>query len=191
MAKNYTEDLTLARACSAGDCRAQEKLFCLYQNLVFNLCLKIVKNPETAEDLTQDTFIQIYKKIHLYRGDSMLKTWIYRIAVNQALMFLRRDKNIYIDSTDADDNQIHIRDERNLERQIGARILLEKAIAELPEGYRRSLILFYIFGFNHEEVALIMRISPGTVKSQVFKARQKMRSIVNKKGNPRGRFAFS
>ena len=182
IAESYNDDFALARAAASFDAPAQEKIFNLYHNLVYSICLKITREVETAEDLSQECFIQIYKKIHLYKGEARLKTWIYRLAVNQCLMFLRKNKGAK---------------HAPLEGEIGyssdqpdKRILLEKCLAQLPPGFRNTLLLFYIFGYSHEEVARIMSVSPGTVKSQIFKARHKMRRLINKRSNPRGRFSF-
>lgn len=179
--------MQLARDCAAGQASAQENLFTLYRGTVFGICLQILKNPELAEDLTQEIFIHIFRKIHSFHGAARLKTWIYRLSVNQCLMYLRKNKKTPpIAALDEKEFCLPVRGSENPRLpNIDAKILLEKCIGQIPPGQKKILILYDIEGFNHTEIARILNLSEGTVKSQLFKARQKMRKLMNRKCNPK------
>ncbi|MGC2239117.1 MAG: RNA polymerase sigma factor [Pyrinomonadaceae bacterium] len=181
-------DLILARACATGDASAQEKIYSDYRSKVFSVCRRFVSDIETAEDLTQEVFLQIYKKISSFKGESKLSTWIHRIAVNQSLMHLRRRNIIYFKSIDEIESHLLPSvpgSENRLRLNINDKILLASIIKELPKGYRNVFVLHDIEGFEHEEIARLLNCSVGTSKSQLHKARLKLRQLINKKANPR------
>jgi RNA polymerase sigma-70 factor (ECF subfamily) len=156
---------------------------------VFALCYRILKNQEEAEDLAQDTFIRVGKNLHQFRGDAKLSTWLHRVTVNEVLMYLRRQKRNKERSVSINEEGVNLLVE-NAEAEsvfFPEQIDVEKAVAQLPPGYREAWLLQSYMGYEHHEVGEIMGIHVGTVKSQCFKARQKLKKLLNKQANPRVR----
>jgi len=135
-----------------------------------------------AEDLTQEVFIQLFRKIGSFRGDSAFSTWLHRLTVNQVLMHFRRRS--YKNEKTSEDGEmpeqtVHGTADPN-RMPVVDRIALKNAIAELPNGYRKVFLLHDVEGFEHEEVARHLGISVGTSKSQLHKARLKLRALLAK-----------
>ena len=177
-----TPDIELCRLATAGNIAAFELLYQKYHRRTYNLCLRMTSNQTEAEDLTQDVFIQLFRKIGSFRGDSAFSTWLHRLTVNQVLMhFRRRSVKNERTSDDGEMPEQTVTGSANPNKmQVVDRIALKNAIAELPNGYRRVFILHDIEGFEHEEVGRIMGISVGTSKSQLHKARLKLRGLLIK-----------
>lgn len=176
------------RGCIAGDQRAFEALYNLHKRRVYSLCLRMVNNAAEAEDLTQESFMQLFRKIGTFRGESAFSTWLHRLTVNIVLMHLRKKglDEISLDQEPEDENQDLPKKEYgdadlNL---VGAvdRVTLEKAIADLPKGYRTIFVLHDVEGYEHNEIAERIGCSIGNSKSQLFKARLKLRSYLQNKG---------
>ena len=176
-------DLELARASAAGDAAAFERLYQQYNRRVFSICLRMLGNPTEAEDLTQDVFVQLYRKIGSFRGDSAFTTWLHRMTVNQVLMHFRK-RGVRYEST-TDDGElpvlIQVGTERPSHMPIIDSIALERAISELPPGYRTVFVLHDVEGYEHEEVARMLGCTVGTSKSQLHKARMRIRALLGKK----------
>lgn len=176
-------DLELARASAAGDVAAFERLYHLYNRRVFSICLRMLGNATEAEDLTQDVFVQLFRKIGSFRGDSAFTTWLHRMTVNQVLMHFRK-KGVRYEST-TDDGELPILIQAGTERPskmpIIDNIALERAVAELPPGYRTVFVLHDVEGYEHEEIARQLGCTVGTSKSQLHKARLRIRSLLDKK----------
>lgn len=166
-----TTDLDLATAAANGDMAAFEEIYRRHQRRVYSICLRMLQNAQEAEDLTQDVFIQLYRKIGNFRGDSAFTTWIHRMTVNQVLMHFRK-RNVKLEEDTPPMPNVD-------------KIALENAIEQLPESYRNVFVLHDVEGFEHEEVARILGCSVGTSKSQLQKARLKLRKLLQKKANPR------
>jgi RNA polymerase sigma-70 factor, ECF subfamily len=169
-----------AQRAAAGDMDAFEKVYRRYNQRVYSHCLRMVRNPTDAEDLTQEVFIQLFRKINTFRGDSSFTTWLHRLTVNQVLMHLR--KPIVKTEKTTEDGATPIRIVRGTENpsrmaQID-RIALDHAIAELPPGYRMVFILHDIEGYEHEEIGKILGCAVGTSKSQLHKARLRLRQFL-------------
>jgi len=147
----------------------------------------MLQNPYEAEDLTQDVFIQLYRKVGSFRGDSAFTTWLHRMTVNQVLMHFRKRNVKFEKVTEEGDTPDQIvAGTADPERMpIVDKIALENAIEELPDGYKNVFLLHDVEGFEHEEVARILGCSVGTSKSQLHKARLKLRKLLKKKANPR------
>jgi RNA polymerase sigma-70 factor, ECF subfamily len=166
-----------------GDREAFATLFELHKKKVYSICLRMTGNVAEAEDLTQDAFLQVFCKLASFRGDSLFSTWIYRIAVNTVLMTLRRkrlrqvslDEPIPMDSSCAQREVRH--DDLDLLGSVD-RIALASAIRELPPGCRMIFRLHEEEGYDHHEIAQMLRCSVGSSKSQLHKARWKMRSLL-------------
>ena len=175
-------DFELAQASAAGDEVAFETIYRTHFRRVYSLCLRMLGNPTDAEDVTQDVFIQLYRKIGSFQGDSALSTWLYRMTVNTVLMYLRHKQRKHKEQAVEDESlqslaevdQFKHRDEVSLTD----RIALERAIAQLPAGYRSVLVLHDIEGYEHEEIGQMLGISVGTSKSQLHKARLKLRKLI-------------
>jgi RNA polymerase sigma-70 factor, ECF subfamily len=180
-------DLDLARKASGGDMGAFEEIYRRHHRRVYSICLRMLQNPPEAEDLTQDVFIQLYRKIGSFRGDSAFTTWLHRMTVNQVLMHFRKRNVKFEKTTDEGETPEQIvSGTANPDRmRIVDRIALDNAIAQLPEGYKNVFVLHDVEGFEHEEVARILGCSVGTSKSQLHKARLKLQRLLRKKANPR------
>src|SRR5215813_14953447 len=180
-------DFDLAQAASKGDMAAFEEIYQRHHRRVYSICLRMLQNAYEAEDLTQDVFIQLYRKIGSFRGDSAFTTWLHRMTVNQVLMHFRKRTVKYEKTTEEGETPVQIvSGTANPDRmRVVDKIALDNAIEQLPAGYKNVFVLHDVEGFEHEEVAKILGCSVGTSKSQLHKARLKMRKLLKKKANPR------
>ena len=180
-------DVDLARSAGKGDMAAFEELYTRHHRRVYSICLRMLQNTSEAEDLTQDVFIQLYRKIASFRGDSAFTTWLHRMTVNQVLMHFRKRTVKYERTTEEGETpeQIVTGSTNPHRMQIVDKIALENAIGQLPNGYKNVFVLHDVEGFEHEEVARILGCSVGTSKSQLHKARLKLQKLLKKKANPR------
>jgi RNA polymerase sigma-70 factor (ECF subfamily) len=180
-------DFELTQAASHGDMAAFEEIYQRHHRRVYSICLRMLQNAYEAEDLTQDVFIQLYRKVGSFRGDSAFTTWLHRMTVNQVLMHFRK-RNVKYEKTTEDgetpDQTVHGTSDPD-RMPIVDKIALENAIEQLPTGYKNVFVLHDVEGFEHEEVARILGCSVGTSKSQLHKARLKLRKLLKKKANPR------
>jgi len=173
----------LARA-QAGDPDAFSQLYLLHKNLVFKICLRMVRDFSAAEDLTQETFLQLHRKLTSFRGESLFTTWLHRMTVNLVLMRLREGVLPVVSL----DQMMRDMPESQAMRGFGAndptqtsvvdRVTLERAIKTLAPGYRKFFILHDVDGLAHPEIASMEGCSQGTSKSQVHKARRALRSAL-------------
>ena len=175
-------DFDLCRLATSGNLAAFEMIYQRYHRRTYGLALRMTGSQTEAEDLTQEVFIQLFRKIGSFRGDSAFSTWLHRMTVNQVLMhFRRRSVKNERTSEDGEMPEQTVRGTANPNKmQVVDRIALKNAIAELPNGYRNVFVLHDIEGFEHEEVARMMGISVGTSKSQLHKARLKLRGLLIK-----------
>jgi len=175
-----TPDIELCRMAAGGNIAAFELIYEKYHRRTYSLCLRMTSSQTEAEDLTQEVFIQLFRKIGSFRGDSAFSTWLHRLTVNQVLMHFRR-RSVKNERT-SDDGEMPEQTVRGTadpnKMAVVDRIALKNAIAELPNGYRNVFILHDVEGFEHEEVARMMGISVGTSKSQLHKARLKLRGLL-------------
>jgi len=179
LTESIAEDKAISGA-QKGDPRCFESLYNRHRRHVYSLCLRMSRNTAEAEDLTQEVFLQLFRKVSTFRGDSAFSTWLHRVAVNVVLMHLRK-KSLPLapeplDSQQPDRarNEIGVTDER-LAVSID-RIVLERSVNSLPPGYRVVFMLHDVQGYEHKEIAQMMRCSVGNSKSQLHKARLKLRS---------------
>lgn len=175
-------DLELCQMAAAGNIAAFEIIYQRYHRRTYSLTLRMTNSQTEAEDLTQEVFIQLFRKVGSFRGDSAFTTWLHRLTVNQVLMHFRR-RSVKNEKT-SDDGEMPeqtVNGTANPRKmQVVDRIALKNAIAELPNGYRNVFILHDVEGYEHEEVAKMLRISVGTSKSQLHKARLKLRGLLIK-----------
>ncbi len=187
-AKGETErtdsEPALIQRAQQGDQEAFATLYQMHKKRVFSVCLQMTKDVADAEDLTQEAFLQVFRSVRFFRGDSAFSTWLYRIAVNTVLMKLRRRKSPPLLSLDEPVSA----ESPSLKRDIGRadpslsgvvdRIALRRAVEELPAGCRQIFDLHEVEGYQHHEIAQRLRCSIGNSKSQLHKAKMKMRAVL-------------
>jgi RNA polymerase sigma-70 factor (ECF subfamily) len=167
------DDTVLVEACRRGERRAMEALYHRYKRRVFGLVTRIV-GPVDSEEVAQEVFVRIFRGLGRFRGDSQLSTWIYRLSVNAALSHVtRRPRHEGDDEALA---KLPAPETSGTDPSLSQR--LERALAMLPAGYRAVLVLHDIHGMNHDEVAEILGCHVGTSKSQLHKARARMRDLL-------------
>ncbi len=178
-----TEPEAIRRA-QAGDSAAFEFLYKSHSSHVYSVCMKMLKNPSDAEDLTQQVFIQLFRKIGSFRGDSRFSTWLHRVAVNAVLMHMRRRKPTDMtaggpETTDATEDARREFDSADTS-MLGAieRMNLMRAIRKLPAGSKRLFVLHDVLGFKHSEIAARLGCTEGCSKSQVHRARKRLRRLL-------------
>src|SRR6185436_1373237 len=179
-------DHALAIAAGKGDIKAFETLYERHHRRVFSLCLRMTQNGAEAEDLAQEAFIQLFRKIGSFRGDSAFTTWLHRLTVNQVLMHFRKKRVKLERTTEEGETPVQIvRGTENPDRMpVLDRISLDGALKQLPPGYRSVFVLHDIEGHDHEEIAKILGVAVGTSKSQLHKARMKLRGLLQKEISP-------
>jgi RNA polymerase sigma-70 factor, ECF subfamily len=165
---------------------AFEQIYRQHSRRVFSLALRMTRSTAEAEDLTQDIFIQLYKKIGGFRGESAFATWLHRFTVNHVLMHFRKINARRERMTEEGEMpaQAAPGTENPNQMSIVDRVALDQAIAELPPGYRMTFVLHDIQGYEHTEIARLMNCSVGTTKSQLHKARMKLRRLLRQKARP-------
>ena len=173
-------DQQLAKAAAGGDMAAFEELYRRHNRRVYALCLRMTQNQTEAEDLMQESFIQLFRKIGSFRGDSAFTTWLHRLTVNQVLMHFRKRSVKLEKTTEEGDTPVQVVQgtENPNQMPVVDRIALDKAIAQLPPGYRSVFVLHDIEGHEHEEVARMLGVAVGTSKSQLHKARMRLRALL-------------
>ena len=178
-----TEAEAIERA-KQGDAEAFEFLYNLHKRRVYSLCLRMTGNTASAEDLTQEAFLQLFRKIGTFRGESAFSTWLHRMAVNVVLMQLRKKglPVVPIDEPTEPDEEVTVTKEPGAadERLAGSidRLELQRAVDELPPGYRTIFVLHDVEGYEHNEIAGMVGCSIGNSKSQLHKARLKLRELL-------------
>jgi RNA polymerase sigma-70 factor (ECF subfamily) len=175
-------DLELARAAAAGDTSAFESLYNQHHRRVYSLCVRMLGHTSQAEDLTQEVFLQVHRKLGSFRGDSAFTTWLHRLTVNQVLMHFRK-RGVKLEHTSEEGDftdviETPIQSTRRI--SMVERLALERAIAELPPGYRTVFVLHDVEGYEHEEISNLLKVSIGTSKSQLHKARMRLRQLLTK-----------
>jgi RNA polymerase sigma-70 factor, ECF subfamily len=173
-AGGLADDAQLIAGCRQGEARAMERLYHQYKRRVFGMAHRIV-GASDAEEVVQEVFVRIFRALANFRGDSALSTWIYRLTVNAALSHLaRRGRRQEI----GDDALTDVAAPPPTERDSALATRIETALAKLPPGYRAILVLHDVEGLSHEECAAILECRVGTCKSQLHKARARMRELL-------------
>jgi len=175
---------SLVQRAQSGDEQAFATLFQTHKKRVYSVCLLMTKDVAEAEDLTQEAFLQVFRSVGSFRGDSAFSTWLYRVAVNTVPMKLRRRKTPPILSLDEPVSA----ESPSLRRDVGKadphlcgavdRIALRRAMQDLPEGCRKIFALHEVQGYQHHEIAEMLDCSVGNSKSQLHKAKMKMRDLL-------------
>jgi RNA polymerase sigma-70 factor, ECF subfamily len=173
-------DFNLSRAAADGDMRALGELYERYRHRVYAVCIGMTRNPAEAEDLTHEVFVSLVKKIGSYRGESQFTTWLHRLTVNCVLMHFRRPARREQIFTDLE-NVMPIAPRLSaplLPGPLTDKIAFKSAVARLPRGCRMVFMLFDLAGFEHEEIAKLLGCTAGTSKSQLHRARLKLRKLL-------------
>jgi RNA polymerase sigma-70 factor (ECF subfamily) len=176
-------DMALVERCRKGDLMAFEELYRAHAGRLFSVACRMLGNTADAEDLLQEIFLTAHRKLDSFRGESSLGTWLYRLATNQCLDYLRSRAARAGQVTDALDDDPTLADagSRGLADQTVTRMDLERAIARLPEGCRAAFLWHDVEGLEHREVAEVLGIAEGTSKSQVHKARLRLRALLTER----------
>lgn len=180
-------DVELVKRAQRGEPEAFADLFHAHKARIYSICLRMTNNTAQAEDLTQDAFLQVFRKLSTFKGNSALSTWLYRIAVNTVLMHFRKKalKQISLDEPSSHDATTVRREYGSRDcRLSGAvdRITLTRAIKDLPAGYRTIFLLHEVEGYEHQEIAKILDCSVGNSKSQLHKAKLRIREFLAEPG---------
>jgi RNA polymerase sigma-70 factor (ECF subfamily) len=177
-----TEELALVERCRAGDLAAFETIYRIHSGRLYSVACRVLGNPTDAEDLLQEIFLAAHRKLESFRGESALGTWLYRLAMNLCLDHLRSRANRSGQLTDSLDDEFGLADagSRRLAERTVAKMDLERAVAQLPEGCRTAFVLHDVEGLEHREVAAALGIAEGTSKSQVHKARMRLRAMLGR-----------
>ena len=173
-------DRELAARCLAGDRDAFEALYRQHSSRLYNLAYRMSGGPADADDLLQEIFLQAYRKLGRYKGDSSLGTWLYRLAVNLCLDRLRSRQgrmDSVTDSLDEEDARPVVAPGRPTELNV-TRMDLERAVGELPPSYRSAFVLHDVEGYQHDEIARMLDITEGSSKSLLHKARRRLRTLL-------------
>lgn len=188
-----TEEMTLIHRAQQGDLSAYETLIQSYETLIYNLCLRMLKDQQEAYDAAQEVCLKIWRQLGTYKGKSKLTTWIYRLTTNQCLDILRKNKkkqevSLYIDEEDTEEKLAPTQSvwedvSEHMMHSERQRVLWE-AIDSLKEEYRIALLLRDIEGRSYEEIASILELSLGTVKSRISRARLKLKKILEQDREP-------
>jgi RNA polymerase sigma-70 factor (ECF subfamily) len=179
--KDHTasSDYALTRGTARGEAEAFEELYRLHHRRVYTLCLRMTQNEAEAEDITQDVFIVLLHKAGDYRAEASFTTWLHRMTVNQVLMHFRKKKAKREEQAEDDAEEAAPRGTSGARpAQLIDRITLEDALSRLPPGYRAAFVLHDVEGYEHEEVARLLGCAVGTSKSQLHKARTKLRKLL-------------
>lgn len=162
--------------CKHGDEKAFEQLYTLYAKAMYNVAYRVTGREEEAEDVLQDAFISAFKNIHAYRGDSPFGAWLKRIVINKGINVLRNRKQDIVpvdEKTELipEEEPFVYKEELSVEK-------VRKALMQLPDGYRNVLSLYLLEGYDHQEIAEILQINESTSKSQLNRAKAKLKDIL-------------
>lgn len=177
-------DSNVVRLAQEGDSDAFASLFHGHKARIYSVCLRMTNNTAEAEDLTQDAFLQVFRKIGTFRGDSAFSTWLHRIAVNTVLMHFRKKslRQVSLDEPYSNSEDSKIRRECGTrDKQLSGcvdRVALARAISDLPHGYKTVFLLHEVEGYEHREIAEMLDCSVGNSKSQLHKAKLRIRELL-------------
>lgn len=195
--RNQTSEWTEAdaiRLAQEGNAEAFEFIYRLHSRRVYALCLRMVGNTAEAEDLAQEAFLQLFRKIQTFRGESAFSTWLHRLSVNVVLMKLRKKS---LPETSLEEMTEPDEESSGPRKDVGSpdptlvgsidRLNLERAVDQLPPGYKQVFVLHDVQGFEHNEIAKMMGCSIGNSKSQLHKARLRLRELLQEAQRERAR----
>lgn len=168
---------SIIEGCKRGDQQAQFKLYKSYAKSMYNVCLRMVGNAADAEDLLQNSFIDVFRKLHSFRYEAAIGAWMKRIVVNNCINFLRKRKVHFQELEDRHTNIIEEPSFHSTELDVKP---IHEAIQQLPDGYRVVLSLYLLEGYDHKEISEILNVSESTSKSQYSRARRRLKEILKR-----------
>jgi RNA polymerase sigma-70 factor (ECF subfamily) len=183
MPASFSDAELIARA-QRGEESAFEALYHAHKRRVYHLCFRMIGNTAEAEELTQEAFLRLFRKIHMFRGDSAFSTWLHRLSVNVVLMRLRKKRVKEVSFESGDDGQESERPPRDFGAPdlsltgVVDRLTLKRAVAKLPKGCRKVFVLHDVLGCEHHEIAEKLGYTIGNSKSQLHKARMRLRKML-------------
>ncbi len=185
-------DTELVRKAAAGDSDAFEQLVLSYEKPIYNLCLRMCGNADDAMDLTQETFLKAWRSLGSFRADAAFSTWLYRLCSNLCIDHLRREQKrkvlpLQVEDSDGDERPLDVPDpaagpEERLSAQED-RQQVAAALQSLEPEYREALTLRVLHDLSYADIAAVLQVREGTVKSRIARAREKMREAMQKLGN--------
>lgn len=171
--------LSLVNDCRAGNRKAQFELYKLYASAMYNVALRIVNDDAEAEDVLQEAFLDAFSRIGDFRQETTFGLWLKQIVINRAINYLRKRKAEFVSIDDVDVAEEVAADPEDATMKVEA---IKAAVAELPDGYRVVLTLYLFEGYDHEEIAHILKITENTSRSQYMRAKRKLNSLLEMKG---------
>lgn len=165
--------------CKQGNRQAQFELYQLYSKAMYNICLRMVKNELDAEDILQNSFVDVFTKLHTFQFQASIGAWIKRIVVNNCINFLKRNRIFFeeLEERHANTETDGFAQTENEENKMTVE-RINKALFELPDGYRVVFSLYMLEGYDHKEIAEILGITEATSKSQFSRAKSKLRGLL-------------
>lgn len=171
---------TIVEACKQGNRTAQFELYQLYSQAMYNICIRMLKDVSDAEDILQNSFVDVFTKLHYFRFESSIGAWIKRIVVNNCINFLKKRRLQIVEMGERDFSEpTQSEDWRDIPFTVER---INEAINFLPDGYRVVLSLYLLEGYDHQEIGEILNISASTSKSQYSRAKKKLRELLKKNG---------
>ena len=186
------QEATIIKQVLEGDVNAFEGLVKEYEKNVYNLALRMTGDPEDAADMAHDAFIKAYSSLSSFRGDSKFSVWLFRIVSNLCLDFLRSRKrrptvSLSVENDEGEDMEFEIADESQSPETLLEQKLTREAVRcgldSLPPEQRQILLLREIQGLSYEEIAQVLELESGTVKSRIFRARKRLSAFLLRDGN--------
>ena len=182
--KSNRPDDALARLAANGNAAAFEEIYGRHRSFVYNVALRMTGNAADAEDVTQECFVSVFRRVGSFRGEALFTTWLYRIVINQVKMHFRyRNSRPEIQMNDGEISELWLTTARRTDpgEQLIDGLAIEKAMVMLPAGYRTAFILHDVEGYKHGEAARLSGHAVGTSKSQLHKARASLRAVLSKR----------
>jgi RNA polymerase sigma-70 factor, ECF subfamily len=177
-------DEALARLAADGNGAAFDEIYSRHRSFVYSITLRMTGNSADAEDLTQESFVSVFRRVGSFRGDASFTTWLYRLVVNQVKMHFRyRSSRPEMQTSDGDTPESWLAIARRTDpgEQLIDRLAIERAMLMLAPGYRSAFILHDVEGYKHKEAARLSGHTVGTSKSQLHKARAGLRSVLSRR----------
>ena len=170
------DEQQILRGARAGDPAAERALYDAHVDRIYRLAYRLAGSDDLAQEFTQETFIRAFERLHDFRGESSLSTWLHSIALSVSLNGLRKVRRFHTRELDLDEAQAHGWSAREAEPDLKAR--LTRAIDALAPGYRTVFVMHDVEGYTHEEIAAALGLQPGTSKAQLSRARAKLREAL-------------
>lgn len=166
----------IIEACKRGDRKAQFELYKLYSKAMYNICLRMLDSVENAEDALQNSFVDVFTKLDSFRFESSIGAWIKRIVINNCINHIKKRK---LDFLELNDTWHHLpQEDAPVSDEVLKVDIIQKAIMQLPEGYRVVFTLYAMEGYDHEEIGEILGVTEATSKSQYSRAKAKLRDVL-------------